>query len=294
MWEAHTGREFLTLNGHTAAVTGLSWRADSNMLATASEDATVRLWEPENGTQVKNWNAKAALLSLEFTRDARLVTCGRDGITRLWDQDGKQLMESASIGDAAVSTTFCDEALRAITASWAGVVQAYKADDAAVLGGLATNPPKLEDRLSAAQQQLQEKTAASAPLNEVLRKAEEAVASAQTALAAAQQEAAGLQSKVDALTAESSQLTQSRTVSDAERTNAATTLAQVQSASSLVGESLRHMTEALAALPGDAELTALQNQLTERKQSAGNTLGRAANENQRIDIDDPSHRRQTE
>jgi hypothetical protein len=267
VWEAHTGREFLTLNGHTAAVTGLSWRADSNMLASASEDATVRLWEPENGTQVKNWNAKAALLSLEFTRDARLVTCGRDGITRLWDQDGKQLMESASIGDAAVSTTFCDESLRAITASWAGVVQVYNAADAAGLGSMATNPPKLEVRLAAAQQQLQEKTAAGAPAIEALRKAEEAAASAQNALAAAQQEAAGLQATVDALAAEANQLTQSRAASDAERTTAATTLAQVKAASSLVGESLRHMTEALGALPGDAELTALQSQLTERSKA---------------------------
>ena len=96
------------------------------------------------------------------------------------------------------------------------------------------------------------------PLNEVLRKVEEAVAAAQSVLAAAQQEAAGLQSKVDALTAESNQLTQSRAASDAERTNATTTLAQVQSAHSLVGESLRHMTEALAALPGDVELTAFR------------------------------------
>jgi chromosome segregation ATPase len=264
VWEAHTGREFLTLNGHTAAVTGMSWRADSNMLASASEDATVRLWEPENGTQVKNWNAKTALLSLEFTRDARLVTCGRDQVTRLWDQDGKQLMESPAIGDVAVSTTFCDESLRAITASWAGVVQAYKADDAALVGSLATNPPKLEDRLAAAQQQLQEKSAASAPLSETLRKAEEAAAAAQAVLTTAQQETAALQAKVDALTAEASQLTQTRAATDAERTSAATTLAKVQSANSLVGESLRHMTEALAALPGDAELTALQTQLTER------------------------------
>jgi chromosome segregation ATPase len=237
------------------------------MLASASEDATVRLWEPENGTQVKNWNAKAALLSLEYTRDARLVTSGRDGITRLWDQDGKQLMESASIGDAAVSTTFCDETLRAITASWAGVVQVYNAADAAGLGSMATNPPKLEVRLAAAQQQLQEKTSAGAPLIDALRKAEEAAASAQSALAAAQQEAAGLQAKVDALTAEANQLAQSRAATDAERTTAATTLAQVKSASSLVGESLRHMTEALGALPGDAELTALQSQLTERSKA---------------------------
>ncbi len=262
VWEAHTGREFLTLAGHTAAVTSLSWRTDSNMLASGSEDSTIRLWEPENGTQVKNWNAKTPLLSLEYTRDARLVSCGRDQITRLWDQDGKQLMESPAIGDVAVSTSFCDESSRAIAASWAGAVQVYKADDAAVLGSLATNPPTLDERLAAAQQQFDEKTKAAAPLIEAARNAEAQLASHQAEVGKATEAAAAAKAKVDAITAESNQLTQARAANDAERTTAAGTVVQVQSAHTLIGESLRHLTEALGQLPGDAGLTELQNELT--------------------------------
>ncbi len=81
VWEAETGHEYLTLNGHTAAVNAVSWRSDSNVLASASEDATLRLWEMENGKPVKNWNAKSPLLSMDFTRDGRLVTGGRDQLT---------------------------------------------------------------------------------------------------------------------------------------------------------------------------------------------------------------------
>ena len=34
-----------------------SWRPDSNVVAAASEDTTVRLFEMENGSQIRNWGA---------------------------------------------------------------------------------------------------------------------------------------------------------------------------------------------------------------------------------------------
>jgi hypothetical protein len=264
VWEAHTGREYLTLNGHTAAITALSWRGDSNLLASGSEDGTVRLWEPENGAQVKNWNAKTAILSLEFARDGRLVTCGRDQITRLWDQDGKQLMESKAIGDVAVSTSYCDESQRVITGSWGGIVQAAKSDDAAVVGTLATDPPTLDERLAEAQQQLQEVTAATTPVIETGRKAAEELATLENSLAAAKKDAAGRQSQIAALATQASEIEKSRSSKEAERTTVAAELAKIQAAQPLVSEALRHLTEALAKVPENAELTATNQHLADR------------------------------
>jgi WD40 repeat protein len=264
VWETHSGNEYLTLNGHTAAVTDVSWRGDSNLLASVSEDATIRLWELENGTAVKNWSGKTALLSLEFTRDGRLVTCGRDQITRLWDQDGKQLMETPPIGEVAVSVTFCDESSRAIAASWAGAVQVYKADDASALGNLATNPPTLDERLAAAQQRLKEKTESSGPLSEAVTKAEAELVSIQSGLATGQKEVAALQSEVTRLSSEKSEVEKLRAASDSERTNIATTIGQLQDARPLVAEALRHLTEALGKLPNDAKLIESQRQLTDQ------------------------------
>ena len=57
VWEGWTGREYLTLKGHTGGVPSVSWRSDSNILASCSEDSTIRLWEMENGGEVKNWGA---------------------------------------------------------------------------------------------------------------------------------------------------------------------------------------------------------------------------------------------
>ncbi len=88
----------------------------------------------------------------------------------MWNQDGKQLKETKPIGDLAVSVAYCDESQRAITASWAGAVQVYKADDGPSVGSLITNPPTLDERLAAANATLQQKSAASGPLTKPSRR----------------------------------------------------------------------------------------------------------------------------
>ena len=149
VWEAFTGREYLTLKGHSKRITGISWRADSNILASSSEDGSVRLWEMENGSQVKTWGAHGGgVSSLEFARDGRLVTCGRDRVTKVWDQAGAQQRAFPAFSDIALECSFCDETNRVIAGDWTGKINVWKADDGALIGELASNPQPLETRLT--------------------------------------------------------------------------------------------------------------------------------------------------
>ena len=149
VWEAFTGREFLTLKGHSKRITGISWRADSNILATSSEDGSVRLWEMENGSQVKTWAAHGGgVSSIEFARDGRLVTCGRDRVTKIWDQAGAQQRAFPAFPDIAMECSFCDETNRVIAGDWTGKINVWKADDGLLVGELASNPQPLETRLA--------------------------------------------------------------------------------------------------------------------------------------------------
>ncbi len=264
VWEVDTGHEYLTLNGHTAAVNAVAWRSDSNVLASASEDATVRLWEMENGKEVKKWNAKSPLLSMDFTRDGRIVTAGRDQITRIWNQSGKQLVQTTPIGELAVSVAYSNESHRAIAASLAGVVDVYKGDKAAMQGTLSTNPPTLDERLAIAKKMLQEKTAKSIPLVEAARKAENAAATAESCLTTAKQKLASLKADADGLAAQIKQVAASRSANDAERAKAAGSLQQIDAAKPSVAEALRNLTEALGKLPNDAKLATAQRGLADQ------------------------------
>lgn len=159
VWEAETGREFHTLKAHTAMITGLSWRGDSNLLASSSEDTTVRLWEMENGGNVKGWGAHGGgALSVDFARDGRIVSAGRDRVVKIWDQNGAQQRAFEAMADLALACAICNETNRVIGADWTGAIRVWNAADGAKIGDLTPNPPTLEERLAAASAELQTAT----------------------------------------------------------------------------------------------------------------------------------------
>ena len=70
-------------------VTALSWRGDSKLLASSSEDGTTKVWEMTEGKQVRTANAHGqGALSVSFTHDGRTVTCGRDNQVVSWTAEG--------------------------------------------------------------------------------------------------------------------------------------------------------------------------------------------------------------
>src|SRR5262249_33229802 len=53
VWDAATGKDVRTLDGHAGLVTGLSVSGDGKTVATGGADSTVRLWEVETGRAVR-------------------------------------------------------------------------------------------------------------------------------------------------------------------------------------------------------------------------------------------------
>jgi WD40 repeat protein len=79
--------------GHSDVIAAVAFSPDSNWLATASYDRTVKLWpieggEPKTLTGHTNW-----VFAVEFSADgSRLATSGYDKTVRIWDAaTGKQL-----------------------------------------------------------------------------------------------------------------------------------------------------------------------------------------------------------
>ena len=51
LYEVTTGKEIAVLRGHTAPATSVAYRPDGRQVATASNDQTIRLWDPATGQQ---------------------------------------------------------------------------------------------------------------------------------------------------------------------------------------------------------------------------------------------------
>ncbi|MEC8974001.1 MAG: hypothetical protein VYB66_09615, partial [Verrucomicrobiota bacterium] len=146
-----TGNLFYTLDGHRDDITRLSWRLDSNVIASASEDGSVRLWEMFNGKQVKSWTAHGGgTLSVQFSHSGDLVTAGRDRQVKIWDQNGKQKRVINGFKSLPLEAVFSNDGKRVFVGEWNGSVTAWDAANGKPLGELSANPPTLAKRLDAA------------------------------------------------------------------------------------------------------------------------------------------------
>lgn len=168
IWESGTWKEFNTLPGHKAMVTGLAFMP--GVLASCSEDGKVTLWDAKEGKEIKSWAAHTGGAEwVDFTPDGKLISCGRDKLARVWDQEGKKLGETKPADDITLRAALAND--RMIVGDWTGRVQVVKVDGTPV-GELSANPPSLADRVTETAKKLAEAEAELPKLQQQLPAAE--------------------------------------------------------------------------------------------------------------------------
>jgi WD40 repeat protein len=83
-----------TLNGHSLGVTSLKFTGDGKMLASGSEDKTVKFWDVTTGKCIRTLKGHTGIVnSVAFTADGKMLASGGHGLQRgmfcgevkLWD-----------------------------------------------------------------------------------------------------------------------------------------------------------------------------------------------------------------
>jgi len=81
VWDVQTGKELVTLTGHTQAITSVAFPA-AGRVVTESADYTARVWDAETGREIKKYTGTHVSSSAD---GRRVLTAAEDLKSRIWD-----------------------------------------------------------------------------------------------------------------------------------------------------------------------------------------------------------------
>jgi WD40 repeat protein/tetratricopeptide (TPR) repeat protein len=129
LWRRTAGT-LLALPGHTGWVFSVCYSPDGTRLATASADATVRVWDTRTGQQTLLLRGHAGgVLAVCFSPDGtRIATTAQDRTARVWDaRSGTQVLLLRGHTDPVTSVSFSPDGARLATAAADGTARVWDA-----------------------------------------------------------------------------------------------------------------------------------------------------------------------
>jgi len=96
VFEVAGGKRFLRIAGHADVVHDVAWSPDGSLLATASADRTVRLWNASDGKPMATLEGHSGpVLAAAISPDGKLLcTAGVDQTIRVWELPSGKLMRT--------------------------------------------------------------------------------------------------------------------------------------------------------------------------------------------------------
>src|SRR5262249_60456769 len=75
LWEARSGKSFLSLRGHPRAITAIAWPAGKDAMVTAGEDGRIECWDLHTGRSIAGWDAHpGGVLSIDVEASGRMAS----------------------------------------------------------------------------------------------------------------------------------------------------------------------------------------------------------------------------
>src|SRR5208337_2830583 len=119
IWDAETGVELTALLGHGGPVYSVAFSPDGSRLATASGDATAKIWNAASPKELITFREDGWVTSVAYSPDGRRLAIGSDDKTaQIWDAlTGREQRTLSGHRDWVNSIAFSPDGKRLATAS---------------------------------------------------------------------------------------------------------------------------------------------------------------------------------
>jgi WD40 repeat protein len=134
------------LLGHTEGVTSVDISPNNNLIASASRDETVRLWNAQGKFLRELRGHKDSLYRVVFSPDGQeLATAGQDNTVKIWDLQGKILQTLRGHQDSVYSVTFSPDGQTLASASRDRTVRLWDRRSGQTVAVLAGHTKSVDD-----------------------------------------------------------------------------------------------------------------------------------------------------
>ncbi|KAG1708250.1 hypothetical protein DVH05_024933 [Phytophthora capsici] len=112
------------LDGHSRKVYALGFNCDGSMLASGSNDRSIRIWDPSTDRELMNLRGHSdSILSLAWdpTTPHRFASTGADKTVRFWDTKTGRIVNSVSLPSDAVNVAYSHDAKYVVVGNLDGI-----------------------------------------------------------------------------------------------------------------------------------------------------------------------------
>jgi len=118
--------EYNRLSGHKAGILDLNFSPNGQLIATASADATIKLWHPDGSLWKDLKGHQGTVWSVQFSPDNSMLASGSEDTTiKLWNRDGILLKTFNGHEAAIMSVAFSPDGQTIASASLDGTVKLW-------------------------------------------------------------------------------------------------------------------------------------------------------------------------
>jgi WD40 repeat protein len=130
VWDTASGRELLTLKGHSNGIESVAFSPDGQRIVSGSADATARVWESVTGRELLILQGHSRQInSVAFSPDGqRIVTGSEDYAAKVWEAaSGRELLTLGGHSLCIHAVVFSPDGQRIVTGSKDGTAKVWEA-----------------------------------------------------------------------------------------------------------------------------------------------------------------------